>query len=198
MINYAFRFDACSYFLLLCVSSSWMFACRPQSRAENTEDLITMIDASKDNKNIKNYALAPNDTFSVGQLIYIPIYSEIYSYSNKRTIPLSATLSIHNIDLNHTIYITKVEYYNTKGKLIRASQKEPISLSPLATKHYVIETAENQGGVGANFLVEWKSIRQVSKPIIEAVMISTDSNTGISFVTQARTVLEYHKENSAK
>ncbi len=183
------------HFLLL--ATCFMYACQHTNVQQNTEDLIPMVDANK-NDNIKNYALTPEDTFNVGQLVYIPIYSEIYSYSNKKTFPLSATLSIHNIDLNNVIYITKVDYYDTKGKLIRTSQEEPILLNPLATKHYVIETTEKKGGVGANFLVEWKAIKQSNKPIIEAVMISTASNTGISFVTQGRTMLEYLKESKAQ
>jgi hypothetical protein len=44
------------------------------------------------------------------------------------------------------------------------------------------------GGVGANFIVEWIAEKEVSEPVVEAVMISAASNQGISFVSPGRII----------
>jgi len=39
-----------------------------------------------------------------------------------------------------------------------------------------------KGGSGANFIVEWVSDTKVNQPVIEAVMVGIDGQSGISFV----------------
>ncbi|MEM8603550.1 MAG: DUF3124 domain-containing protein, partial [Cyanobacteria bacterium P01_H01_bin.121] len=46
------------------------------------------------------------------------------------------------------------------------------------------------GGSGANFIVRWGAAREVSTPIVEAVMISTQSQQGLSFVSAAKVIEE--------
>jgi hypothetical protein len=104
---------------------------------------------------------------------------------------LSATLSIRNTDLANSIIITSVRYYDTNGRLIRQDIKSPVELKPLASTDFFIAADDTSGGSGANFIVEWVALKTVYEPVIEAVMISTSSNQGISFISPAK-VLKQH------
>ena len=129
----------------------------------------------------------------MGQTVYVPIYSHIYHYNNQDDVMnLSATLSIRNTDLTNSIIITSVRYYDTDGKLIRQDIKSPVELKPLASTNFFIAANDTIGGSGANFIVEWVAEKTVYEPVIEAVMISTSSSQGISFVSPAK-ILKQHR-----
>jgi Protein of unknown function (DUF3124) len=127
-----------------------------------------------------------------GQTVYVPIYSHIYHHNNRdNAIDLSATLSIRNTDLKNSIIITAVSYYDTKGQLLRNEIQSPVELRSLASTDFFIGANDTSGGAGANFIVEWIAQTMVDEPIIEAVMISTSSTQGISFISQGK-VLQQH------
>jgi hypothetical protein len=56
---------------------------------------------------------------SKGQIVYVPAYSHIYSGNREQAFLLTVTLSIRNVDLAHPIRVTKVDYYETQGRLLR-------------------------------------------------------------------------------
>jgi hypothetical protein len=68
--------------------------------------------------------------------------------------------------------------------MIRSYVDESILLAPLASRSFIVAESDRTGGVGANFIVEWSALETVSDPVVEAVMISTASNQGISFVSR--------------
>ncbi len=121
-----------------------------------------------------------------GEVVYVPVYSDIYGTELTKKIKLSATLSIRNTDMQNEIIVSVVDYYDTRGKLIRNYLESPIKLKPLQTANYLVTYKEAEGGIGANFIVEWVSEVEVSEPIVEAVMIGTSSALGISFVCQGK------------
>lgn len=126
---------------------------------------------------------------SRGEIVYVPIYSSVFYQDGKKTLELAATLSVHNVDLQNPITVEKVDYYNTKGELIRKHLDKAVVLKPLETKNFVIEKEDTTGGTGANFLVQWQSPGgTVNSPIIEALMISAGSGQGISFTTAGRVI----------
>lgn len=120
-----------------------------------------------------------------GQVLYVPVYSHIYQRDQMRTFDLTATLSIRNTDMDSHIQVTKVEYYDSHGKLLRSYVDEPHNLDALSSVAYVIEEKDLAGGVGANFIVEWRSDTLVSAPVSEAVMISTANQQGVSFLSSS-------------
>ena len=129
---------------------------------------------------------------SDGQTIYVPAYSHIYShiYSDRESpFLLTVTLSIRNIDLKHPIKITIVDYYETQGKLLKKFLDKPVTLKPLESIRYVIPRSDKAGGSGANFIVEWKSDKSVNPPIVESVMIGTQSQQGVSFTSRGRAII---------
>jgi hypothetical protein len=124
--------------------------------------------------------------YAYGQTIYVPAYSHIYYQNHRRVINLATTLSIRNTDLQNPLTITAVRYYDSEGKLVRHYIEQPLRLGPMASKAYVVEVNDTSGGSGANFIVEWGSDQAITQPVMEAVMISTASTQGISFVTTGR------------
>jgi hypothetical protein len=126
---------------------------------------------------------------SKGQRVYVPAYSHIYSGNKERPFLLTVTLSIRNIDPTHLIKITLVDYYETQGKLLKKYIDKPATLNPLESLRYVISEKDKSGGSGANFIVEWHSDNPVNRPIIESIMIGTQSGQGISFTSRSQEIL---------
>ena len=125
---------------------------------------------------------------SKGQNVYVPVYSHIYSGDREQPIYLAVTLSIRNTDAVNAIKITKVDYYNSEGKLIKNYLNAPVELAPLATARYVIKESDKVGGSGANFIVSWMADRPAVAPLIESVMISTRHTLGISFTSRGQVI----------
>lgn len=127
---------------------------------------------------------------SVGQLVYVPVYSHIYQQNRQKTFNLTTTLSIRNADVYRPFTITEVAYYDSKGNLIQQYVDSVEVIPPMASTSYVIEEADLRGGVGANFLVRWHSKEVIYPPVIEAVNITTSQQQGISFLSVGRVLWE--------
>jgi hypothetical protein len=127
---------------------------------------------------------------SSSQVVYVSIYSHIYSGLKARPFDLAAILSIRNTDMNQPVTIVSAKYYDTDGKLLKEYLNEPLQLNALASTRYIIKEGDKAGGSGANFIVKWKSEKKVNPPIIEAVMIGTHSGQGISFVSRGQVIKE--------
>lgn len=126
---------------------------------------------------------------AVGQTIYVPAYSKIYSSPRGQTLDLTVTLSIHNTDTDHPIFITSVRYYDAQGTFVKEYLANPRQLAPLGTADFYVEAgAAVNEGVGTNFIVEWGAEQSVYEPIVEAIMIHADSTQGISFTSPGRVI----------
>ena len=133
-------------------------------------------------------AAEKNIELSKGQILYVPAYSHIYSGNKEQPFLLTVTLSIRNIDPKHIIEVTLVDYYETQGRLLKKHIDTPKKLNPLESLRYVIPEKDKRGGSGANFIVEWKSENFVNPPIVESIMIGTQSTQGISFTSRGKQV----------
>ena len=127
-------------------------------------------------------------SFVTGQIIYVPVYSEIYNQNAQTISQLTVTLSIRNTDLKQSIIIDTIDYYDASGQKIKSYLNQPIQLAPLASTAVVISQLDQTGGIGANFIVSWGSVESANAPVIEAVMISTASQQGLSFVSVGRVI----------
>lgn len=132
--------------------------------------------------------LKNKDSLQVGET-YLSVYSEIYSITEHRRHSLTTTISMRNISRNDSIFITKAEYFNTKGKLIRTYFDKSIYLLPMETVEIVIDEKDKEGGTGGNFLFEWQKRANSKEPLFEAVMISTSGSQGLSFTTYGKNTL---------
>ncbi len=119
-----------------------------------------------------------------GQTLYVPVYSHVYHGPKNRPFPLTCTLSIRSTDMTRNFQVLSVDFYNSHGKLVRNLVQEPQLVGPMNTLEYIVHENDNDGGSGANFVVRWSAEQALSAPLVEAVMIGTSSNQGISFVTR--------------
>ena len=101
---------------------------------------------------------------------------------------MTVTLSIRNVDPKHQIKIFLVNYYETQGKLLKKHIDKPIALKPLESIRYVIPEKDKSGGSGANFIIEWRSDKFVNPPIVESIMIGTQSTQGVSFTSRGQEI----------
>ena len=130
----------------------------------------------------------PERPIAVEATVYVPIYSHIALDDPDRTLALAATLSIRNTDPDRPMMIDSIRYYGTDGTALRQTKRGPYRLAPLASTEVVIHERDLSGGSGANFLVGWSAEEPVSPPVIQAVMIGSAGNMGISFVCEGVTL----------
>lgn len=116
--------------------------------------------------------------------IYVPIYSDIYSRSKDSRFLLTATLSIRNTSYTDTLLISTIDYFDTQGELVRNYLDKTIFLKPMASIDYVIDEDDDTGGIGANFIVVLHNQSERVRPVIQAIMISTNGQQGIAFTTE--------------
>ncbi|NMG22610.1 DUF3124 domain-containing protein [Brasilonema bromeliae] len=145
-------------------------------------------DTKGENQSQKVVNLDENFKTVMGQTIYVPVYSHIYHGDQKKIFNLAATLSIRNTDLTKPIIITSVRYYDSNGKLLKQYLERPIQLAALASTDFVVDRTDTSGGVGANFIVEWVAQTKVFQPVVEAVMIGTDFQQGISWISPGKVI----------
>lgn len=130
-----------------------------------------------------------------GQIVYVPAYSHIYHGKGKPYL-LTITLSVRNTSVNGEIVVKSVRYFDTQGNEVRSYLDKPVRLPTLGTTEIVIEREDASGGSGANFIVEWYADTPVTEPIIEAVMIDTTTQQGISFVRRGAVIGEVTSKTS--
>ena len=128
--------------------------------------------------------------FSAGQTIYVPCSSATYHGPKSRNLDLTVTLIVRNVDPKRAITITSVDYHRTDGKLVRRYLDKPVQLGPLAAREFLVEQMDDSGGTAASFLVRWKAEGAVNVAMAEAVMISSSSGLGVSYVSRGVPIQE--------
>ena len=133
---------------------------------------------------------ADNPNLSKGQTVYVAAYSHINIGHKGAPYFLTITLSIRNIDPSNQITITEVDYYESQGKFLKHFITEPVILEPLASNRIVIPLKKKAGESGASFIVKWTSKNMSNPPIIESIMIGTQSQQGISFTSRGQVIID--------
>lgn len=118
---------------------------------------------------------------STGQTLYAPVYSHVYHGPKTRPLELACMLSIRNTDPERGLTVTSVIFYNSHGGMVRRFMGAPKQLGPLETLEFHVTEDDNDGGSGANFIVEWSADDPVNPPLVESVMIGK----GVSFASRA-------------
>lgn len=132
-------------------------------------------------------SLATTDyLLSKGQTVYVPVYSNIFTAPKEVPIHLANILSIRNTDIHNAIQVTSVDYYDTKGALVKKYYPQAITLAPLETTYVYLSNQDQAGGFGANFIVRWQTTRDVNVPIIECLMVGQ----GRAFVSPGQVIKE--------
>lgn len=129
--------------------------------------------------------------FASTHKIYVPAYSNLYYLDGGRKSYFTVVLSLRNTSFEDSIYFTKVEYYNSRGNLIKEYLEKPLVLRPMESIEYIVEQDDDSGGAGANFIVEYKANALMrNKPIVEAIMMGSISHYGYSFKSEGVELVE--------
>ncbi|MDQ7835430.1 MAG: DUF3124 domain-containing protein [Humidesulfovibrio sp.] len=127
---------------------------------------------------------------STGQTQYVPCSSHIFHGPKTRPLDLTVTLVVRNIDTKRPLTLSFVDYYGSDGKLLRRYLAAPVVIPPLSAREFLVDEKDKEGGVGASFLVRWRSDVQVNVPIVEAVMIGSGNGLGISYINRGVAIQE--------
>jgi len=143
-----------------------------------------------------NYTYVNLDTATLKykEIVYVPIYSDIYHLDGTKRFLLTATVSIRNISLKDSSYVLKAVYNDSYGMLLRSFASKPILLKPLESIEFVIEDKEDKGGAGASFIVEWGGSKYANQMLIQSVMIGTTGQQGISFTSKGEVISRKEKK----
>jgi len=130
---------------------------------------------------------------SLGQTLYLPIYSHIWhGEMDKAGQPMktlvSVSVSIRNTDPVNAIRINSAQYYDTDGKKLRQYLISPKTLEPMGTYELFVPRSDDTGGSGANFVITWKSDKPASPPIVEGFHANLPVGRSIAFTTSARSI----------
>ncbi|WP_462325708.1 DUF3124 domain-containing protein [Desulfoplanes sp.] len=120
--------------------------------------------------------------------VYVPVYSNIYHGPKVRPFELMSILSIRNTDPRGSIRIVQANYHDSMGRLIKRHVGKHLVLPPLGSADFTVPEKDKTGGTGANFIVKWESDEPVNGPIIQALMVSTRSSLGISFICPGKRI----------
>lgn len=69
-----------------------------------------------------------------------------------------------------TLYISRIDYYNTAGKFVRKHIDATIFINTFEAIEYQVNEEDTTGGSGANFVTEWYGNEEI-KPLFQAVMV---------------------------
>ena len=128
---------------------------------------------------------------SLGQNLYLPIYSHIWhgdmtAKGEREKTLVAVTVSIRNTDPVKTIRISSAQYYDTHGKKLKEYVPTPKTIGPMGTHELFIPRSDDTGGSGANFVISWKSDTPASLPIVEGIHANLPVGRSIAFTSSAR------------
>ena len=132
---------------------------------------------------------------SLGQNLYLPIYSHIWhGEMDKNGQPMktlvSVSVSIRNTDPAKSIRIVSAQYFDTDGKKLRDYVTAPKTIGPMGTYELFVPRSDDTGGSGANFVITWKSDKPASPPIVEGFHANLPVGRSIAFTSSARALPE--------
>lgn len=119
---------------------------------------------------------------------YLSMYSQIYSQSQEKIYGLTNIISIRNTSLTDSVFMDRIDLYESNGELARSYIEKSVFLLPMETLEIIINQKDRIGGTGGNFIFDWRTKKNVPEPLFEAVMISTYNGQGLSFVTQGKRI----------
>lgn len=140
---------------------------------------------TSDSQSSRSIPASPQ-TAEYGQTIYVPVYSHISVGDRGLPFGLAITLTFRNTDAERSVTLVSARYFDDKGRLIKDFATRAQAVGPMGSLDFFVEESDVQGGSAASFLVEWISETPVSEPMVEAVMIGTRNQQGVSFTSHGR------------
>jgi hypothetical protein len=131
-----------------------------------------------------------SDGLSQGQIVYVPVYSQVHFGEHRVPFLLAVTLVVRNTDLKHPIELVSAVYHDTSGQKVHEYVERPMKIGALASLDFFLTESDVRGGASPTFIVRWRSAEKVTAPMIETIMIGTARQQGISFISPGRVLKE--------
>lgn len=130
---------------------------------------------------------------SLGQNLYLPIYSHIWhgdilADGERSKTLVSVSVSIRNTDPLKSIHVISAQYYDTHGKKLKEYVPSPKTIGPMGTHELFVARSDDTGGAGANFVIAWKSDTPASPPMVEGLHANLPAGRSIAFTSSARQI----------
>lgn len=127
---------------------------------------------------------------SVGQTLYLPIYSHIWhgdttSDGQRARTLVSVSVSIRNTDPVNPLRVLSAQYYDTDGKRLKEYVTSPKILGPMGTYELFVPRSDDTGGSGANFVIRWQSDKPANPPVVQGFHANLPVGRSIAFATSA-------------
>lgn len=129
--------------------------------------------------------------------VYVPAYSHLPQNVGPPRSLLSILLSVRNVDSSAVIVLRHVDYFDTSGHRVRRYLNSPKKLRPLETAEFMVDTEDETGGSGANFLVYWEGPSDAHPLLTESVMWGYISGRGYLSFTSRGVELERRPDPQA-
>lgn len=141
--------------------------------------------------NPESYQLKDMDIKLVkGQILYMPVYSNMPRFKDSAKSDMSAFVAFHNTDFKYKVRLQKVQYFDSKGKMVHDFlEDEKKFVGPLETCNFTVPYYD-QGGTGANFLIEWMADTAVSEPLVESITLSLKNYNSVSILSNGKVIKE--------
>lgn len=97
------------YYLIFLFLVALLVSCIPPEPVPQNHTAEVMADKRISSAGVKT---------TLADTVYVPAYSEIYSRTKDISFLLTATLSIRNTSLHDSIFLNRIDYFNTKGDLV--------------------------------------------------------------------------------
>ena len=117
------------YLLPIALVYLFMLSC------EKPKELSSVNPVNWDKRTVQ---IALSDSLETGRT-FLSIYSQIYVRTENDQTDLTATISLHNPNIDEQVYIDKATYYNTYGEPIRVYFDKTIFIEPMETVQIIID-----------------------------------------------------------
>ena len=124
-------------------------------------------------------------TFKYKRVAYVPVNLPADNKQEKRAAKL--ILKIRNTSFSDSLYVFKVDYYDTNGKLISKVLDSGHVVLPMATREIHVDKHEPKIRVD-NFIVAWRSNSEVH-PLIQVL---SHSARNMAVVSDDKILIEDH------
>jgi Protein of unknown function (DUF3124) len=127
---------------------------------------------------------------SLGQSLYLPIYSHIWHGDlNKLNQPektlVSVSVSIRNTDPQKPIRIHSAKYFDTQGTKLKDYVTSTLVIAPMGTHEIFVPRSDDTGGSGANFVIVWSAEKPSNPPVVDGFHANLPVGRAIAFTTSA-------------
>lgn len=138
------------------------------------------------------YTSVDTSSLNYRQEVYVPVNSKLYSEKRPGRLNLTTVLKIRNTSFSDSIYVFKIDYYDTEGRTLKKYIDSVLLVKPMSTTEIIVKKDEFKTA-GDNFIVEWRANKPKQFPLIQA--ITSDPETKLSFTTEG---ILMNKEDSTR